>query len=235
VANIDLELLAYIAEHRFILGEHAQAFLGVRPYNRLEALRRAGLVEIDQSTASRCYSATPKGIREVGRTYSRRKITYDSYRHDVGLAWLWLAARAGSFGPVAEIITERAMRSRDRHAGQTAQRLAVRLGGGRHHYPDLLLHTPNGKRIAVELELSAKSRTQRERIIGAYAIDRRIDAVVYLVENRATGRAIQETARRAGISNLVHVQMIKGGLPPRDGPQRTAARAPDRGAPGLSR
>jgi hypothetical protein len=227
MANVDLDLLAYIVEHRFILAEHAHAFLGVRPFNRLDALKRARLLEIDHDTASRCYSATPRGIREVGRTYAKRKITYDTYRHDVGVAWLWLAARAGSFGPVSETISERAMRSRDYHAGEHGERLAVRLGGGQHHYPDLLLHTPNGKRIAVELELSSKSRTQRERILSAYAIDRRVDAVVYLVENRATGKAIQDSARRAGISSLVHVHMIKGGLPPRGG-QRAAARTMDR-------
>jgi len=135
------------------------------------------------------------------------------YDHDVGVAWLWLAARAGTFGPLRDVIGERRMRSLDATAPPSAQPHAVRLGGvgasGRErlHYPDLLLVTPEGKRIAVELELSSKGRRRREQILSGYAADVHVDAVLYLVRSRQLGRAIQASARRMEISPLVHVQM----------------------------
>ncbi len=49
---------------------------------------------------------------------------------------------------------------------------------------------------------------RRERILTGYAADRRIDAVVYLVERPSVGRAIERTARQMGISDIVRVQRV---------------------------
>ena len=62
--------------------------------------------------------------------------------------------------------------------------------------------------MAFELELSTKEVVRRERILAGYAADRRIDAVVYLVEHRSVGRAIERSAARMGISHLVRVQRV---------------------------
>ena len=80
--------------------------------------------------------------------------------------------------------------------------------GGREqlHYPDLLLRTPDGKRIAIELELTGKGRTRREKILSGYGADRKIDAVVYLVSRPEVGRSVAAAARKLGLSELVHVQ-----------------------------
>lgn len=229
----DLELLEFIAEHRFILPTHAESFLG-RPARRsLTSLLDAGLIERERSLGGPgCYLATRQGFRAAGRSYRPRAVSYGSYQHDVGLAWLWLATRAGTFGEMREIVSERAMRSSDRSPGP-GERLGVRLGGygasgtERLHYPDLLLITPDGQRIAFELELTGKSRTRRERILAGYGADARIAAVVYLVQSAWTGRAIQDTARRIGISDLVHVQRVTGlGRAPAQA--RSSARAADR-------
>jgi hypothetical protein len=97
-------------------------------------------------------------------------------------------------------------------------------GRPRLHYPDLLLVTPEGHRIAVELELSSKGRARRDRILAGYGADARIEVVLYLVEQTALARAIQSSARRLGISSLVHVERV---IPP--------ARAGGRGAPAAER
>jgi hypothetical protein len=94
--------------------------------------------------------------------------------------------------------------------------------GGRErlHYPDLLLVTPEYRRIAIELELTSKGRTRREQILAGYAADCRIDAVVYLAEHPAVRRQVSESAARLGISHLVHVQRVRGpavGSPPGGG------------------
>lgn len=229
MADPDLELLAFAAEHRFILAEHARALLGRRPFGALQALERAGLLGRDRSLGVHgCYFVTRAGMRTLDLPYGARKLSYDAFHHDVGMAWLWLAAQRGSFGPLSEIVSERAMRSHDKRAGPADALLRVRLGGGGRHYPDLLLKTPQNKRIAVELELTSKPPRRRETILMAYAADARIDAVVYLVQNRAAGRAIQESARRVGISDLVHVQLVRG-LPAPASTARATSRAHVRG------
>ena len=137
------------------------------------------------------------------------------FKHDVGVAWLWLAARGEAFGEVEQVIAERALRSRDARRVAGEEPLAVRLGGqgpggrDRLHYPDLLLVGRDGRRTALELELTAKSRTRRETILTGYAIDNRIERVLYLVESDAIGRAVGATVRKLGISGLVAVRRVQ--------------------------
>ncbi len=217
----DLELLAFASEHRIITAEHARRFLGSSAsvaYTRLRALTSAGMLERDFALHGQpgLYLATARGLRAVGRSYRPLRADVSSFHHDLGVAWLWLAARAGTFGAVREVISERSMRSHDLSPHREGEPFGVRLGGigpgGRErlHYPDLTLLTPGGRRIAFELELTAKGLHRRDRILAGYAVDRQIDAVVYLVQNRAIGHRIQASARRLGISNLVHVQFVTG-------------------------
>jgi hypothetical protein len=225
----DLMLLAFVSEHRLVLGAHVQALLGLTAaaaYARLRRLTRAGYL-CHENVFHRqpgCYQATRQGLAAIGSLYSARPVNVGEYQHDVGLAWLWLLARAGVFGAMREVIGERHMRSRDasadRHSSPEAgEPFGVRLGGygagGRErlHYPDLLLVTRGGKRIAVELELSAKGRARREKILSGYAADGRIDGVLYLVEQGNVGlaRSIRDSARRAGIGPIVHVQQFRWG------------------------
>jgi hypothetical protein len=161
---------------------------------RLRNLRDDGLLREDRlyDGYPPCYQVTRAGLGATGsERRAPRAIDRAHYRHDVGVGWLYLAARAGAFG--------------------------VRLGGtgpgGRErlHYPDLLLVDRNGRRIAVELELSAKDRRRREKILAGYAIDSRIDAVVYLVDRPAVGDAVRTSARQLGMSDLVHVQPVRWG------------------------
>jgi len=92
-------------------------------------------------------------------------------------------------------------------------RLSGLGAGGRTslHYPDLLLVDHVGRRIAVELELSSKGRARRHRIIGGYAADRRIDAVLYLVSDARIERQIRDAACRFGCQGRVLVQPARLG------------------------
>ncbi len=226
----DLQLLRFVAEQRLVLAGHVQALLGVSAPTaraRLGRLAGAGYLSHDARfhRKARCYQATRAGLAAVGSGYQTRKIDLNLYRHDVGVAWISLAAQRGTFGPMREVIGERRMRSQDAsrlhdaEPFEAAEPSGVRLGGhgagGRErlHYPDLLLVTPEGKRIAVELELSAKGRTRREKILAGYAGEERVDAVLYLVEheNQGLARSIQASARRAGIGAIVQVQPVRWG------------------------
>jgi hypothetical protein len=107
------------------------------------------------------------------------------------------------------------MRSHDGARDRDTEPFAVKLGGfgpwGRErlHYPDLLLRTADGRRVALELELSSKGRARRERILAGYAADPRFDGVVYLVQNASIARGVQAAARRLGISPLVHIRRVR--------------------------
>lgn len=215
-------LLAFAAEHRFLLNSHARTLLGVSAASasaRLRNLTRGGWLTYERKLAGPgAYQITRGGLRAIGSSLPRpREIDLATYDHEVGLGWVWLAASRGAFGPLQGMASERFMRSEDRRREEPAERFGVRLGGvgpyggERRHYPDLLLDTACGHRVAVELELTPKGRSRRNEILGGYALDGRIDAVLYLVENERTGRAIERAARRAGFSSRVHVQLARFG------------------------
>ncbi len=224
ITDPDRELLRFAAEHRFVIAAQVAALLGVSVAAADARLRRLGTSghlrrHKELHRGPTWHQITAAGLRAAGSDLpAPRGFDLATHRHDAGLGWLALAARAGRFGPLEQVISERRMRSHDGRAEDRAQRYGVRLGGDgpngrdRLHYPDLVLVTRSGHRVALELELSTKEVARREGILAGYAADRRIDAVVYLVERASVGRAIERSAARMGIGHLVRVQRVS--LPP---------------------
>jgi hypothetical protein len=236
----DLSLLDFAAQHRLILAAHAQSLFGVSARvvgRRLTALTREGYLQARRVFAAQpaCYQITRDGLGATGSPLTPPRLDVRGYAHDVGVAWLWLAARRGAFGPLKELLAERTLRSEDargeaaRAGGPLAARASetgpygVRLGGlGAHgrerlHYPDLLLVASDGQRIAVELELTSKGQSRREGILIGYGSDARVSTVLYLVDHPAVGRAVEASARRLGMESLVQVQRVQQALPPLGG------------------
>jgi hypothetical protein len=246
ITERDRTLLSFVAQHRLVLGSHVEVLLGISAdaaQARLRALRSGGLLESERFfyAQPRCWWITAKGLAAIDSPLPRPRIDLHSHRHDLGMGWVWLAAARGAFGPLDGFVSERAMRSQDgARVGSSLDEVpatepfGVRLGGvgpaGRErlHYPDLLLITPSGGRIGVELELTAKERTRRERILAGYGADPRVDAVLYLVDRPAVGRAIEASARRVAVSSMVHVQRVRWGDSGRT-PEAAAALARSRG------
>jgi DNA-binding transcriptional ArsR family regulator len=210
-------MLSFLAEHRFALAAQLGRLLGTSASaagRRLGALRGAGLVKPARPLRHEptAWAITRRGLAACESPLGLpRRIDLASYRHDVGLGWLAVAARRGLFGEVSEVVSERTMRSEDRRTDRPPQAPThgIRLGYGetaRLHYPDLVLTTGSGHRVAFELELTTKSPRRRERILSAYADDLQIDAVLYLVATRAAGEAIARSAARVGAADLVRVQ-----------------------------
>jgi DNA-binding transcriptional ArsR family regulator len=235
----DREMLGFLAEHRFALAGQLGRVIGTTPAaagRRLGTLRGAGLVRAARPLRHdpSAWALTRRGLAACGsRLGLPRAIDLASYRHDVGVGWLAAGARDGTFGELSAIVSERTMRSEDRRADRpgSAPRHGVRLGHGapeRLHYPDLVVTTGSGHRVAFELELSTKSPRRRERILSAYASDPRIDVVVYLVPTRAAGDAIARSASRVGASQLVRVQRFSwaGGRAPGEPARAAAERTP---------
>ena len=245
ITDADRALLAFASEHRFVLAAQVAVLLDVTTATAEARLRRLGEgghlrrhKEIHRGPT--WHQITRAGLRTVDSDLpAPRGFDLATHRHDAGLGWLVLAARARRFGPLADVICERRMRSRDGRAEDGAQRYGVRLGGvgasgrDRLHYPDLVVVTGSGHRVAFELELSTKGRTRREQTLTGYAADRRIDAVVYLVERASVGRAIERSAARIGISQIVRVQRVAmAPSVPAPATARTAQRAGARRQPG---
>ena len=216
----DQQVLSFLAEHRLALPPHVAVLLGTSARAataRLNKLANAGLLKCRPGFPGepRWYQITDDGLAFIGSSLAPPRADLRTYEHDVGVAWLWLAARGGTFGPLQEIVGERRLRSSDGSREPGAEPLAVRLGGfGPHgrerlHYPDLVLRTADGRRVALELELTPKSRTRLETILAGYGADPRFDGVVYLVESTSVARSVQAAARRLGIAPLVHVQRVR--------------------------
>jgi hypothetical protein len=237
----DRELLAFVAEHRFALPAHAAALLGVAEETanvRLRSVARAGyLIERRVfAAAPRSYRIAQRGLDATGSELGRPTGRVGSYDHEVGAAWLWLAGRNGAFGPMRDVLSERRLRSHDASAPGRDDPLGVRLGAAgaagrqRLHYPDLLLVDNDGRRIAIELELTGKGRTRRDGILAGYAADPRIGSVVYVVHDVRVARSIEVSARRLGIGGLVQIQQVARAASSRAAAGRTqaVARAPAR-------
>lgn len=236
----DLELLWFLAEHRMALPGHVAALLETSEgaaRSRLARLVDAKYVRKEPLFYKRpaMHLIAPAGLAVIGSALPAPRHDVHTYEHDVGVAWLWIAARHGTFGPLREIVGERRMRSHDGARDRDSDPLAVTLGGvgsrGREslHYPDLLLRTADGRRVALELELSSKGRGRLDKIMAGYAADPRLDAVVYLVPTASLARSVKAAARRAGISELVHIQRVRSTV---HSPAAAPARVRERTAPG---
>jgi hypothetical protein len=233
ITERDRTLLAFAAEHRFVLAGQVAVLLDVTESAadaRLRSLAGGGYLRSERKLhrQAAAHQITREGLRVLASDLpAPRRIDLAAYRHDLSLGWLMLAVRRGRIGPVSQVVSERRMRSHDGRDRDRSTRFGVRLGGvgpgglDRLHYPDMLVVMESGHRVAFELELSTKSPDRRERILAAYGADRRIDAVVYMVEHPAVGRAIERSVARVGLADRVHVQNVSFGRSP-----RAAAAAP---------
>jgi hypothetical protein len=226
ITDADRSVLGPLAEHRVLIVPQVAHLVDVTESTaarRLLRLQRSGLVEYQRVFAGQPAAAwiTRRGLDAIEHPLPAPRIDLRGYRHDVGVGWLWMAAHSGVFGEVTGVTSEREMRASDaRGAGDTVDQGRAREpfgvglgilsphGQPKRHYADLVLDTSSGHRVAVELELTAKSRGRMSRIMSAYASDGRVDAVLYLVPTAAIARLVSDAARQAGIADLVHVQRL---------------------------
>lgn len=216
----ELRVLEFLAQHRVAITWHVQELLGATRQGaelRVRRLVEAGLAgrqRIFEGHPAACW-ITRRGLDAIGSSLPAPGLNLKEYRHDVGGGWLWLAARNGAFGELRGVVSERTMRSADRRDGfELGRRYGIGAGaGGRLHYPDLLLETAGGHRLAVELELTGKGRRRLDGIMLGYAADPRIDGVLYLCPRGRVGTGVREAARRAGIGDRVSVQLLAPGSP----------------------
>jgi hypothetical protein len=216
ITERDREVLGLLAEHRVLVLPQIAATLAVSDRtaaDRLRDLRELRLIGYDAIFRDQPAAVwiTRRGLGAIESRLPPPGVDLKGYRHDIGVGWLWLSARRGAFGPLATLVSEREMRSHDLRSDRTGEPFGVALGGfdshGRmnRHYPDLLLTTTAGARVAIELELTAKTGRRLDTIMRGYAGDGRIDSVLYLVPNASLERSVAAAVARAGIPDLVRV------------------------------
>jgi len=217
----EASVLGPLAEHRFLIVPQLALLLGVTDgtaVRRLRQLEHRQLLELRGifKGLPAAVVIRSRGLNAVGSPLKAPQLNYNEYRHDVGVGWLWLAARAGRLGELRGLTTDRRMQAEDVTAVAAGRSSRWGVGVGllgshgqpQRHYPDLVLDMASGHRVAVELELTAKSSGRMNRIMSAYASDARIDHVLYLAANSSIAARVQESARRAGIPERVHVQLL---------------------------
>jgi len=219
----DRELLTVLADHRvMVLPQLAMAFpeISTRALNaRVRRLAGGRLITTQRIFERRpaAVSITQTGLRAIESGLPAPRVDLMAYRHDLGVGWVHVAARQGVFGTLTDLRLERELRADDRRSDREGPPAGIGVGtfaqGGRpsRHYPDLLLTTATGHRVAVELELTAKSSDRLRQIMRAYASDHRVAGILYLVPDAQGARRIETAARRAGIASLVHVQRLADG------------------------
>lgn len=227
----DRELLRFIAGHPFVLACHVQELLGVDravAYRRLSGLINAGLLAHRRIFHAEpgVFQITPGGLGLIDSSLREPRLDLRSYRHDVGVGWLWLMARAGRFGSAEAVVSERELRggyerARARRldpldpdpvlgepAGLTVD-LDATAARQQLHHPDILVCRPGGRRVALELELSLKSRARLERILLAYSLAPELEQVVYLTDSRAVSRALTAAVEAFALDGLVWVRYLE--------------------------
>lgn len=220
----ETSVLAALSEHRLLIVPQVALLLDVSErtaVKRLKTLGQRGLLSFRPIFQGLPWAASIEtaGLRSLGSSLKAPQINLNEYAHDVGVGWLWLAARAGRLGQLRGLTTERRMRAQD--GALLGARVDTRWGVGlgllgshghpQRHYPDLMLDTASGHRVAVELELTAKSAGRMRRIMTAYASDAGIDHALYLAGDVGVAARVGEAARVAGIPERVHVQLLEPG------------------------
>ncbi|MGH2859907.1 MAG: hypothetical protein ACRDLT_00205 [Solirubrobacteraceae bacterium] len=217
----ETSVLGPLAEHRLLTVPQVAVLLGVTERTAVKRLRQ---LEHDRTIRLRSIfdglpwaaSIQSRGLRALGSALKPPHVNFNEYRHEVGVGWLYLAARAGSFGELHGIATDRRMQAEDLSAKAAGRAAPWGLGLGtlgsngrpQHHYADLILDAASGQRLAVELELTAKSSGRMAAIMTAYASDASVDHVLYLAATRTIAERVLESARRAGIPERVHVRRL---------------------------
>src|SRR5436305_12424861 len=100
----DRDLLRFAAEHRTFLPDHVRALLDVSAAaadKLLIELHDAGLIERREVYAHQAplHLITREGLAAVDSPLKPPRFDSRCYEHDVGMAFLWLAAHDGTFGP----------------------------------------------------------------------------------------------------------------------------------------
>lgn len=198
----DLAVVRWIGRQRFAAADQINRRFGMdrsRAYRRLRVCIAAGLLVHEQPFhGPGVYVTTQHGLAAVDLDLPPARVDVRCYRHDLDLAGLCATYELAGH----QVVTEREIRTIDTHSDRP--RYAVTLGGGRQHFPDLILDIVEGL-VAVELERTAKRARRLDHILAGYVRARHLTAVHYHATTPAVRRALDGAIERAHAGHFISV------------------------------
>jgi hypothetical protein len=208
----DAEIVGWVGRVGAAGAEHVMARFGMGrswAYARLSRLVADGLLEHKTLLYRQpgLYVASAEGLRWCGlQRLGVYRVGPGGFQHAQQVATVAVALHAGLSG--WEVLSEREIRVIESERGELVASVRVgELPGGRPalHRPDLAVISPEGRAVAVEIELSVKAPRRLALICRGYACARHIERVYYLAESaagRAMARAVAETRAEDRIAVL---------------------------------
>jgi hypothetical protein len=194
--------------------EHVMGHFGMgrtTTYHRLALLTREKMLECQVVLYGRpgMYSATAKGLRWQGLERVKRfRITPNGFEH----AWQVAdaAAQLHQALPDWNVVGEREIRWIELEEQELFASIQVGNIGDRKvmHRPDLALTLPGRGVVAIEVELSIKSKPLLAKICRGWARARHIDSVYYLADPR-TARAVKRAVTATNAADRVRVLALE--------------------------
>jgi hypothetical protein len=232
--NVDAETLAlrFVAAHTFGVVAHVRVLLHRHDVDAravLDRLQDDGMIrETARLREHQAFAVTAAGLKRLDSKLELPRPDPRRYWDDFAAAYLWVAAHLGLFGEnITAVYSRREMRLADQttpppdpatlaalsptiRAKLTDTRFAVDLVGNdpRAHYPDVVLITAEG-RTAFEVQLVASGRARLDAVLGGYADEPAVAAIIFLIEDPSIEPAIRHAADRAHVGDRVYVTPMK--------------------------
>ncbi len=129
-----------------------------------------------------------------------KKVSLGEYNHNLGLVDIALDLKDKHKS--ASYITER-----------TYKHLTGLTGvGNSGHIPDGVLEFKNGKKHAIELEMSVKAASRLDKIMKFYASNFDFNKVIYFITSQSVANALQKAADRIGIDHIEIYLLEEGNI-----------------------
>lgn len=207
----DAEIVEWIGRLGAAGVGHVMAHFGVcrcLAFRRLTPLVRSGLLRQYRLLYARpqLYAATWRGLHrsdlgELGVC----QVSAGHFEHAWQIAEVAVALLAGL--PGWRVLSEREIRWHERQRRKLLASVRVGSAGGdvaAMHRPDLALLSPQGRVVAIEIELAAKRPSRLVAICNGWARARHVDAVYYLASPKAA-RAVGRAARKTRAEDCVKI------------------------------
>ena len=223
----DRSVVQFVGAHPWVVSEHVRRLLSLHsehpiPHVAPQVARRRLAVLVGYGllahgmlrlfgTPLSAYWLTRRGSLFLGQDIGPGGVDIRQLHHDAAVADVHVALVGRG---ATQIWTARTLASA-RARGALPEGLLAHLGGREVHVPDLVATLADGRRVAVEVEMSRKSPRRLAEIMRAYRLARGLDEVVYLAPLEARARAIAQAAH--GVSK-VRVARLEQLIPSRSWP-----------------
>ena len=196
----DEELVRWVARHGLVSADQAgrRFFPSMwAAWRRLRRLEAAGLLRREPAFRDMPFvvRVTGAGARLAACDVLPARLDAGLLRH--ALAVVDLSEELLADNPGAEWITERELRRDLMRAARADPEERQR------RTPDGVLVLPDGRHVAVELDLTPKRTRKLEQLADAYALDSTVDCVWWFLPSATSAARMRELVAERGLEHLI--------------------------------